>query len=194
MPRDLRPPRRPTGALTLALALLGAVGCGRPAPDIGEKRWAKFRALRPEVERPDKPRIRMLEKTLKPDGRFALEVLTIDRSYLYVLLMLPNNDIYLLAPSAKVQDHRGPRILLPPEGATWEFFIPKGLTGPVSIGAIASEQNLSLLSEGWQPPDRRRDFATWPAELPFDPACEFIEEVLSDRPWSLSTVTLESAR
>ena len=80
----------------------------------------------------------------------------------------------------------GPRLELFPREGEREFFAP-ALAGEYFLGVIASEQNVSLLSEGWLRAEGAREFDTWPAERPFDDALEFLTQALDDKPWSFAS-------
>lgn len=165
--------------------LLLSVGCGASLKK-GNERWQKFRDIEPEQRLAADLAISTDRGEYEPEASFRITIDGPNQHFLYVLLMLPNNDVYLIAPSARLPRHLGPRLELFPREGEREFFAP-ALAGEYFLGVIASEQNVSLLSEGWLRAEGAREFDTWPAERPFDDALEFLTQALDDKPWSFAS-------
>jgi hypothetical protein len=169
----------------LMLALLLLPACSFNQLQNGEERWNKFIDLEPEALSEDTPTISTQRGTYKSGERLVIEVTAGDSTHFYVFLMLPNNDIYLLTPSSIFKDHRGKTVALAPGKHSMELFVPD-LVGTVHLGVIVSPQNLNILSEGWLPVQNGREFDTWPADLAFDRALDFMEEAFDEKPWALA--------
>lgn len=171
-------------ALFLALPLL-CLACSS-APLSGAERWEKVEDLDPDDPYEWAPTIESNKGVYNPGQRVELTITAPSPHFLYVLLMLPNNDVYLLAPSPRIPDHRAARLEISPSASDFEIFAPR-LEGEARILAIASEQELSLLSEGWIRAGGSFEFDTWPRTLPLDEALTFIAESLDEKPWSFAT-------
>lgn len=177
--------------LLLALALM-TLGCQVGQTQTGAKRWQKFSTLDPAKSAPD-PSISTDKSSYKPKETFTVQVSATKESYFYILIMLPNNDVYLLTPSNKFKNHQGKELSYAPKDSEIELYVPD-LKGTVYLGVIASPLNISLLSEGWLPSEEIREFDTWPADLNFSSAIDYLVEALDEKPWALATTSFEITR
>ena len=172
--------------LSLILLLIcGLLGC-QSNLKTGAERWQKFIDMEPEEAAPFSPTLTSDKGVYKPQEPIVINVSAGTLVYFYVFLMLPNQDIYLLTPGDLFKDHRGLTLTLPSAKDPIELYAPK-LVGTVYIGVIASPQNLNVISEGWLPARDLRKFDTWPADLAFDDALDFMVEAFDEKPWALMT-------
>lgn len=175
----------------LSIVLLATLlsGCQLGQALSGAKRWQKFAELDPEKSAPE-PTITTDKKSYRVKETFTVTVSAKQASYFYILLMLPNNDVYLLTPSNKFKNHQGRELSYSPKKSEIELYVPD-LKGKVYLGVIASPLNLSLLSEGWLPAEDIREFDTWPADTKFNGALDYMVEAFDEKPWALATTSFE---
>jgi hypothetical protein len=170
--------------LSLFILSLALFGCQFSALETGANRWQKFVDLEPEEPSSETPTVETDKGVYKVQDPLIITVTAAESTYFYVFLMLPNNDVYLLTPGSTFKNHKGPQISLAPDKLDIELYAPN-LVGTTYVGVIASPQNLSVISDGWLSAEDLREFDTWPADLPFDTALDFMTEALDEKPWSL---------
>ncbi|MDF1666090.1 MAG: hypothetical protein P1V97_30310 [Planctomycetota bacterium] len=175
--------------LTLILLATLLSGCHLGQAQSGARRWQKFSELDPSKSAPE-PTISTDKDSYRVKETFTVSVSAEVACYFYILMMLPNNDVYLLTPSNTFKNHQGKELSYSPKKSEIELFVPD-LKGTVYLGVIASPLNLSLLSEGWLPAEEIREFDTWPADVKFNSALDYMAEAFDEKPWALATTSFK---
>jgi len=167
-------------------------GCISGTTQTGRARWLKFEDIEASDMALERPAVRVSLSPPRPriGESFRVEVEGQQEQSYFVFLMLPNDDLYLLAPSGLVADNSGRRLQIP-DPQTTQLLVAPDSPGLAYIGVIAADHNTNLLRAGWLTPSGGRGLAVWPADRPLDLALDFIVEALEDQPWTRTTVAFE---